>query len=118
MAAPDPRLADRYQRIAAQLGDLFTKNRDPIARMATIVAVLHHKMPHYFWTGFYRLIDGELVVLDPEGRSDFNRLQKRARLRRRHDVEKATVELPATLFAFDFLGFEGFDLRPLPLLSP
>ncbi len=21
--------------------------------MATICAVLHHKMPHHFWTGFY-----------------------------------------------------------------
>jgi len=62
MAAPDPRLADRYQRIAAQLRDLFTKNRDPIARMATITAVLHHKMPHYFWTGFYRLQNDQLVV--------------------------------------------------------
>ena len=62
MAAPDPRLADRYQRIVAQLRDLFVQNRDPIARMATITAVLHHKMPHYFWTGFYRLIDGKLVV--------------------------------------------------------
>lgn len=62
MAAIDPRLADRYTRIVAQLTDLFDTNRDPIARMATIAAVLHHKMPHFFWTGFYRLQDGKLVV--------------------------------------------------------
>lgn len=62
MAAPDPRLADRYQRLARQLADLFARNPDPIARMATMVALLHHKMPHYFWSGFYRLIDGKLVV--------------------------------------------------------
>jgi len=62
MAAPDPRLADRYERIAAQLAELFVKNRDPLARMATMVALLHHKMPHFFWTGFYRLQDGKLVV--------------------------------------------------------
>ena len=62
MAAPDPRLAQRYERIAAQLRDLFVENRDPIARMATIAAVLHHKMPHYFWTGFYRLQGDKLVV--------------------------------------------------------
>ena len=30
--------------------------------MATISALLHHKMPHFFWTGFYRLIDGKLKV--------------------------------------------------------
>ncbi len=57
----DP-LADRYARIARQLADLFQKTADPVARMATAVAVLHHKMPHYFWTGFYRLQDGQLVV--------------------------------------------------------
>ena len=62
MAAPDPRLASRYERIADQLRDLYARNRDPIARMATMAAVLHHKMPHYFWTGFYRLQDDRLVV--------------------------------------------------------
>ena len=55
-------LAARYERIAEQVRELFTKNDDPIARMATAVAVLHHKMPHYFWTGFYRLMDEKLVV--------------------------------------------------------
>ena len=52
----------RYERIAAPLAELFGKTADPTARMATAVALLHHKMPHYFWTGFYRLVDGDLVV--------------------------------------------------------
>jgi GAF domain-containing protein len=30
--------------------------------MATIVAVLHHKMNYFFWTGFYMLTEGELIV--------------------------------------------------------
>lgn len=30
--------------------------------MATIVAVLHHKMDYFFWTGFYCLDQGELIV--------------------------------------------------------
>jgi len=55
-------LAGRYRRIEAQLAELFRKTDDPTARMATAVAVLHHKMPHYFWTGFYRVVDGDLVV--------------------------------------------------------
>lgn len=53
---------DRYTRIRAQLAELLTKTPDPVARMATVVALLHHKMPHFFWTGFYRLLDGDLVV--------------------------------------------------------
>lgn len=30
--------------------------------MSTVVAVLHHKMEYFFWTGFYMLVDGELIV--------------------------------------------------------
>ena len=52
----------RYGRIADQLADLFRKTDDPLARMATAVAVLHHKMPHFFWTGFYLLNGDELLV--------------------------------------------------------
>ncbi len=54
--------AERYTRIVAQLEELFEPVTDTTARMATAAAVLHHKMPHFFWTGFYLLRAGELVV--------------------------------------------------------
>jgi bifunctional non-homologous end joining protein LigD len=63
------------------------------------------------------LADGETVVLDEEGRPDFQRLQKRAQLTRRPDAERGAVERPATLYLFDLLAFEGFDLRELPLVE-
>ena len=62
------------------------------------------------------VLDGEIVVLDEQSRPSFGRLQKRALLQRASDVARAAVELPATLYVFDLLGFEDFDLRPLPLL--
>lgn len=63
MTPIDPdRLSARYGRIAEQLRELYRKTDDPVARMATAAAVLHHKMPHFFWTGFYLLRDGDLVV--------------------------------------------------------
>jgi GAF domain-containing protein len=52
----------RYQRIYNQLKELVPKSNDPLARMSTIIAVLHHKMESYFWTGYYFLKEGELVV--------------------------------------------------------
>jgi len=55
-------LEERYGRIAAQLAELYAKTNDPQARMTSAVALLHHKMPHFFWTGFYRLVDGDLIV--------------------------------------------------------
>ena len=39
------------------------------------------------------------------------------RLRRRPDIERATIEHPVFLYAFDLLGFEGYDLRALPLAA-
>ncbi len=61
------------------------------------------------------VLDGELVVLDSEGKPSFERLQQRVQLTRRRDVARARVKLPATLFVFDLLAHGGFDLRPLPL---
>ncbi len=63
------------------------------------------------------VLDGEMVVLDLAGKPDFQALQKRSKLRHRHDIERATVEQPATLFIFDLLGFAGLDLRGLPLVE-
>jgi GAF domain-containing protein len=42
--------------------DLIGKTKDPIARMATIAALLSGKMSGFYWTGFYILKDGELIV--------------------------------------------------------
>lgn len=52
----------RYERIYSQIKELIIATNDPFARMATINALLHHKFTNYYWTGFYQLIDGELIV--------------------------------------------------------
>ena len=57
----------RYQRLYDQISGLMLKTSHPDARMATIVAVLHHKMEYFFWTGYYFLADGELVVKTYQG---------------------------------------------------
>jgi bifunctional non-homologous end joining protein LigD len=65
----------------------------------------------------HAVVDGEVTVLDPAGRPSFHLLQQRARLTRPIEIQRAAVELPATYFVFDLLGFDEFDLRPLPLLE-
>ncbi|MBK6685670.1 MAG: DNA ligase D [Deltaproteobacteria bacterium] len=65
---------------------------------------------------FPRLVlDGEVVVLDEQGVPSFQRLQKRVQLQRTLDVERATVDYPATYWLFDLLAFGEWDLRELPL---
>jgi L-methionine (R)-S-oxide reductase len=53
---------DRYNRIYKQLEVLVMITDNKIARMSTIVALLHHKMTSFSWTGFYLLSDGNLIV--------------------------------------------------------
>lgn len=57
----------RYQRLHKQIKELLKKSTNINARMSTVVAVLHHKMEYYFWTGFYLLQDGELIVSQYQG---------------------------------------------------
>jgi len=52
----------RYQRIISQLQGLLTKTNDPVARMATIAAVLSHKFDYFFWCGFYFLHGDKMIV--------------------------------------------------------
>jgi bifunctional non-homologous end joining protein LigD len=64
---------------------------------------------------FEAVMDGEAVVLDEAGRPSFARLQRRGQLAGRREIERAALALPATLYLFDLLAFEEWDLRPLPL---
>jgi bifunctional non-homologous end joining protein LigD len=63
------------------------------------------------------LLDGELVVLDDDGKPNFHHLQVRSKLSTERDVAVASVQQPATFFAFDLLGAAGFDMRKLPLIE-
>ncbi len=53
----------RYARLYKQIKDLIVKSsNNPLSNMATINAVLYHKMDTFFWTGFYLLQKGKLQV--------------------------------------------------------
>ena len=56
---------DAYEALLPQAAALVEGESDVIARMANFAALLHREMD-FWWTGFYRVIGGELV-LDPLG---------------------------------------------------
>lgn len=64
---------------------------------------------------FDLVLDGEIVIVDSQGRPDFNALQKRAHRTRQIDAARAAVATPAFFFAFDLVALDGRDLRRLPL---
>lgn len=63
----DKKKAGRYERIYKQLNELVLKSSNTSARMATIIAVLHHKMDYFFWTGFYLIDEGQMTVNQYQG---------------------------------------------------
>ncbi len=103
-------------RLMVEAGDgnakLVSRNRNDLTRVFPEVAAGLARLP-------YRnlILDGEVVVNDAAGLPSFGLIQKRGRLQRESDIARAVVALPATYYAFDLLGFEGYDLRTLPLLE-
>ena len=106
---------DGYRILAArQHGDsrLRSRNGKDFTQLYPEIARAMRALPYDDM-----ILDGELVVLDDDGRPVFQYLQQRFRLRDGADVERSAIERPATLFTFDLLGFEGYDLRGMPLLE-
>jgi bifunctional non-homologous end joining protein LigD len=61
------------------------------------------------------ILDGEIVALDPRGRSDFERLQERMHVRA--PSESLISRTPVVYYVFDLLYCDGYDLRSAPLLE-
>lgn len=62
--APYPGLpkAELYRELGAAAAALTHDEPDPVANMANLAALLWHYLPDLNWAGFYRMIDGGLVL--------------------------------------------------------
>lgn len=62
----DPKRASAYERLYAQLEPLIHgKAPDLVAGMATISALLHAKLRHHSWTGFYFVASQDELHVGP-----------------------------------------------------
>lgn len=61
------------------------------------------------------LLDGEIVVLDDKGRSDFELMQQRMNVQR--PSPDLLARYPVTYYLFDLLYCDGYDLREVPVLE-
>lgn len=57
--------AEKYEAVAAAIGSLLEGETDWIAMLATTACELHHEFDHFDWTGFYRVVAPELMVIGP-----------------------------------------------------
>lgn len=93
--------AKKYERIYAQLEDLLTVTPHLPSRMATAVAILHHKMKDFYWTGFYVVEEGELLVHTYQGPVACQKLKKNV------GVCWAAINRKETVVVEDVHKFEG-----------
>ncbi len=92
---------EKYDRLYKQISEYVTTTPDIWARLATIEAVLHHKMQAFFWTGVYVLEKGELIVRSYQGPVACQRLKPHT------GVCWAAVDSGNTIIVKNVAEFEG-----------
>ena len=104
---------DGFRIMARKDGDtprLITRNGIDLARPFPELVIELEGLPDL-------VLDGELVVLNEEGKPQFESLRRRARMTRLPPRRAGTAREAAAIFAFDLLSLAGEDLRNLPLLE-
>lgn len=66
---------EKYQELLPQIRAVVEGESDPIANMANVASMLHETFG-FWWTGFYRVLDGELVLGPFQGPLACTRIQK------------------------------------------
>ncbi len=61
-------------------------------------------------TGHTAVLDGEIVALDDQGRTDFATLQQRMKLSRATEIQRVRAANPVLLYVFDLLYLDGVSL--------
>ena len=54
-----------YRQVTLRLEALLDGQTDPVAAMASAASVLHQALPYASWTGFYRVVEPELLRIGP-----------------------------------------------------
>lgn len=54
-----------YESLLPEIRSALAGCPDIIAGMATVACILHHAFPHFFWTGFYRVIAPKILAIGP-----------------------------------------------------
>lgn len=66
---------ERYEALLPQVKAVMSGETDDVANMANVAAMLHETF-HFWWTGFYRVIDEELVLGPFQGPLACTRIRK------------------------------------------
>ena len=67
--------ADKYETLLPQIASVVEGENDWIANMANVASMLHETF-HFWWTGFYRVSEGVLVLGPFQGPLACTRIRK------------------------------------------
>lgn len=56
---------ERYRTLEEQLRAVIGEEPDLLASMASVACLLHNALPYYFWTGFYRRVSEDELLVGP-----------------------------------------------------
>lgn len=85
--------AERYAELLPQIQAVVSGESDLIANMANVASMLHETF-RFWWTGFYRVVDGELVLGPFQGPLACTRIAKGKGVCGTAWAERQTVIVP------------------------
>ena len=105
LSALDRILRDKKVRITSRTGN-------SCERQYPELSVIGHQI-----SAKQAILDGEIAVLDKNGVSSFGLIQPRIAVAHPNSVAHLARRTPVTLFVFDLIYLDGYDLRGVPLIE-
>jgi bifunctional non-homologous end joining protein LigD len=91
---------------------MMSRNGIPCERQYPELGVLGHHV-----AARQAILDAEIVVLDKNGISSFGLIQPRISVADSNSIAHLSRRVPVTLYVFDLLYLDGYDLRGVPLID-
>ncbi|MBK1829716.1 GAF domain-containing protein [Verrucomicrobiaceae bacterium R5-34] len=100
----------RYREAYEKITSMLEGESDEVARMASVSSILAGTFGHFYWTGFYRMVDGGLVVGPYQGTPGCLRIALDRGVCGASASQKQTIIVPDT---HAFPGHIACDARSL-----
>ncbi len=91
---------------------ILSRNGNPCERQYPELTVL----PQFVRAGT-AILDAEIAVIDEKGRSSFSLIQPRIAVADPNTIAHLARKTPVTIFVFDLLYLDGYDLRAVQLID-
>lgn len=96
---------------------LISRNNNELTSLFPEIIAFCNEMQNFIDPYLPIILDGEIVYLQNDYKSDFSTVQRRSKLRLKKQIETFSKQLPCQFLAFDCLQFKGQDIVEMPLMK-